>query len=269
MPGYWPASICFFSPSPLGPPAMLTNVGTQSREANISFLTVPGLITPGQRITIGARMPPSQVVSFPPLKGVVPPSGKVMVSAPLSVVKTTMVLLVCPKSSIFLSTRPMLSSICFMPASLTPQSLPPGSPTIAIYLSDSTVVMCMRAGLYQIKKGLPVFLGSLRSTQSLTCEEISSSTVFERSSVSGPSSVPIWFFAVPSGDFIQSTGLRRCQAQAGLGVDGTGNLWNSRDWFLLARRSNALLGRGLVDVGEAHALHRVEVVEVAPELLEP
>src|SRR5262249_12798593 len=82
MPGYWPAPICFFSPSPLGPPAMLTNVGSQSRDANISFLTVPGLITPGQRITIGARMPPSQVVSFPPLKGVVPPSGKVMISAP-------------------------------------------------------------------------------------------------------------------------------------------------------------------------------------------
>src|SRR4029077_11716996 len=79
------------------------------------------------------------------------------------------------------------------------------SPTIAIYLSDSTVVMCIRAGLYQQKKGLPVFLGSLRSSQSMTCEEISSSTVFERSSVSGPSSVPIWFFAVPSGDFIQRT----------------------------------------------------------------
>src|ERR1700722_1087187 len=47
MPGYWPASICFFSPPPLGPPAMLTNVGTQSRDANISFLIVPGLITPG------------------------------------------------------------------------------------------------------------------------------------------------------------------------------------------------------------------------------
>ena len=78
MPGYWPASICFFSPSPFGPPAMSTRVGTQSSEANISFLTVPGLMTPGQRITIGARMPPSQVVSLPPLNGVVPPSGKVI-----------------------------------------------------------------------------------------------------------------------------------------------------------------------------------------------
>src|SRR5262249_13697074 len=55
MPGYVPASICFFSPSPLGPPAMLTNVGSQSRDANISFLKVPGLITPGQRTTHGAH----------------------------------------------------------------------------------------------------------------------------------------------------------------------------------------------------------------------
>src|SRR5262249_40800394 len=206
MPGYWPASICFFSPSPLGPPAMLTKVGSQSREANISFLTVPSLITPGQRITIGARMPPAHVASCPPLKGVVPASGKVMVSAPLSVVKTTMVLLVWPMSSIFLSTRPILSSICFMPASLTPQSLPPGSPTIAMYLSDNTVVMCMRAGLYQTKNGLLVLLGSLRSRKSTTFAEISSSTVLDRSKVSGPSSLHVMFLAVPSEDLHASTG---------------------------------------------------------------
>src|SRR5437867_9882497 len=100
----------------------------------------------------------------------------------------------------------MLSSSCFMPASLTPQSLPPSSPTMAMYLGDSTVVTCMRAGLYQTKNGLLVFLGSLRSRKSITLAEISSSTVFERSSVSGPSSLHIWFLAVPSEDFIQRTG---------------------------------------------------------------
>ncbi|EXI71474.1 MAG: hypothetical protein AW07_03536 [Candidatus Accumulibacter sp. SK-11] len=57
----------------------------------------------------------------------------------------------------------MLSSICFMPASLIPQSLPPLAPSIASYFGESIVVMCMRAGLYQTKKGLPVFFGSLRS----------------------------------------------------------------------------------------------------------
>ena len=69
--------ICLFSSSPLGPPAISTNVGTQSNEENISLKIVPGLTTPGQRMTHGARMPPSHVVSFPALNGVTPPSGKV------------------------------------------------------------------------------------------------------------------------------------------------------------------------------------------------
>jgi len=33
-------------------------------------------MTPGQRITHGAGLPPSQVVIFEPLNGVTPPSGK-------------------------------------------------------------------------------------------------------------------------------------------------------------------------------------------------
>ncbi|MNL32567.1 hypothetical protein D3C87_1544280 [compost metagenome] len=96
--------ICSFSSVPFLPPAILTSVGTQSSEAKMSVRTVPGLITPGQRMTSGARMPPSQVVNLPPLNGVVPPSGKVMVSAPLSVVKTTMVLSSWPMSSSFFRT---------------------------------------------------------------------------------------------------------------------------------------------------------------------
>ena len=77
---------------------------------------------------------------------------------------------------------------------------------MAMYLSDSTVVTCMRAGLYQTKKGLLVFFGSLRSRKSMTLAEISSSTVFDRSSVSGPSSLQVWFFSVPSEDLHQMTG---------------------------------------------------------------
>src|SRR4249920_1544017 len=100
----------------------------------------------------------------------------------------------------------MLSSICFMPASLAPQSLPPGVPTIALYLSDSLVVICMRAGLYQMKNGLLVFFGSLRSRNSMTLVEISSSTVSERFSVSGPWSLQVWFFSVPSEDLHAITG---------------------------------------------------------------
>src|SRR5947209_15883621 len=63
----------------------------------------------------------------------------------------------------------------------------------------------MRAGLYQTKNGLFVRRGSLRSRKSITLPEISSSTVFERSSVSGPSSLHIWFFDVPSEDLHERT----------------------------------------------------------------
>src|SRR5208283_4906569 len=100
----------------------------------------------------------------------------------------------------------MLSSICFMPASLTPQSLPPFVPTMSMYLSGSTVVTCMRAGLYQTKKGLLVFFGSLRSRKSITLAEISSSTPFDRSRVSGPSSLQVWFASVPSEEWHHKTG---------------------------------------------------------------
>src|SRR5712675_3585296 len=118
----------------------------------------------------------------------------------------------------------MLSSICFMPASLTPQSLPPGSPTMAIYLSFSTVVTCMRAGLYQTKNGLLVFLGSLRSRKSMTLAEISSSTVLDRSSVSGPSSLHVMFLCVPSEDVHARTGRGGVRQVAVLGstAPGTG-----------------------------------------------
>src|SRR3979409_357376 len=107
----------------------------------------------------------------------------------------------------------MLSSICFMPASLTPQSLPPGSPTMAMYLSFSTVVTCMRAGLYQTKNGVVGFLCSVR-----------------------------W-------------GTRRRQANRRLRIHRARYLRDARDRRVHAWRSDRLLGRGLVDVGEAHALH--------------
>src|ERR1700722_10293693 len=68
------------------------------------------------------------------------------------------------------------------------------------------VVTCMRAGLYQAKNGLPVLRGSLRSRKSMTLLEISSSTVSERSSVRGPSSLQRWFCIVPSEDLQEMIG---------------------------------------------------------------
>ncbi len=162
----------------------------------------------------------------------------------------------------------MLSSICFMPASLTPQSLPPCSPTMAMYLSESTVVTCMRAGLYQTKNGLFVFFGSLRSRKSITLAEISSSTVFDRSSVSGPSSLHFWFFSCAVDGRAPEHRARRRQTGRRFGIHGAWNLRHAGDQRVLARRSDALRVRVLVDVGEADLLHRVQVIEVAPILLE-
>ena len=76
----------------------------------------------------------------------------------------------------------------------------------------------MRAGLYQTKNGLLVFLGSLRSRKSMTLAEISSSTVFERSSVSGPSSLHVWFFRAVGGG-ARDHRARRRQAGAVFGIN--------------------------------------------------
>src|SRR4030095_15132996 len=101
------------------------------------------------------------------------------------------------------------------------------------FVVGSTVVMCMRAGLYQTKKGLPVFLGSLRSMKSTTLAEISSSTVFERSRVSGPWSSHVWLFDVPSADWHHRTlrgGVRQIvvfgsTAPGTSGIPGIGVFW--------------------------------------------
>ena len=126
----------------------------------------------------------------------------------------------------------------------------------------------MRAGLYQAKNGLLVFFGSLRSRKSTTLAEISSSTVFDRSSVNGPSSLHVLFAAVPSEERAREHRTWRRQANRCPRIHGAGNRGKSRDRRVHARRGDGLLGRGLVDVGEAHALHRIEVIQVAPEFLE-
>src|SRR5262249_39346093 len=61
----------------------------QSIKEMISLYTVPGLITPGQRTSIGIRKPPSHVVPFSLRNGVMAPSGHSAISAPLSVVYRT------------------------------------------------------------------------------------------------------------------------------------------------------------------------------------
>ena len=89
-----------------GSPAAAAKVGRKSVRDPISLITSPGLMTPGHRITQGTRQPPSQFVSFSPRNGVAPPSGQMHSSAPLSVVKTTIVLSATPRSSTFFSRSP-------------------------------------------------------------------------------------------------------------------------------------------------------------------
>ena len=99
--------------------------GSQERREPVeagedAVLDRAGLTWPGQRMMAGTRKPPSKDVPLVALKGVMPPSGQVKTSAPLSVVKMTIVFSVSPMSSMCCKISPMLLSICAMPASSKP-----------------------------------------------------------------------------------------------------------------------------------------------------
>src|SRR5260370_30178928 len=61
---------------------------------------------------------------------------------------------------------------------------------------------------------------------------------------------------------------RRRQARRGPGIHCAGDLGEAGNWRILAWRSDALLGRSFVDIGEADPLHCVQVIQIAPDLLE-
>ena len=71
-------------------------VGFKSCNEQMSLMTRPRSITPGQHMARGTRQPPSQLTSFSPRDAVASPSGYDSTSAPLSVVKTTKVLSAMP-----------------------------------------------------------------------------------------------------------------------------------------------------------------------------
>ena len=134
----------------------------------------------------------------------------------------------------------MLSSICFMPASLTPQSLPPCSPSMASYFGDSMVVTCMRAGLYQTKKGLLVFFGIVAVEEvddlgrdllvhGLRPLERQRALVLAR-----------LVLRRAVGGRAPEHRARRRQADRRLRIHGAGNLGDAGDRRVLARRRDAL-----------------------------
>ena len=101
-----------------GSPAAATRVGKKSRPDMMPFSTFPAGMWPGQRAIIGTRMPPSMIVPLPAANGVLPPSGQVKFSVPLSVVNTTIVLLSSPSAFSLSITPPTTSSSC----DITPSS---------------------------------------------------------------------------------------------------------------------------------------------------
>ena len=140
------------------------------------FCTESAGMWPGQRAMHGTRKPPSMIVPLHWANGVVPPSGQVKTSVPLSVVKTTIVFSSSPMSLSFCSTRPMSASSCAMPASCSDQ--PFSELRVASHFGERCVTMCMRVGLSQRKKGLPSALAF--STNFSARSRISSSTVSMR-----------------------------------------------------------------------------------------
>src|SRR6516165_6392340 len=95
-----------------GLPAAATKVGNQSRPDTMAFSTLPAGTLPGQRMIAGTRKPPSSAVPFPPANGVLPPSGHVKFSVPLSVEKARIVLFASPLSLRYFTTEPTTSSSC-------------------------------------------------------------------------------------------------------------------------------------------------------------
>src|SRR5262245_17217305 len=171
-----------------GSPAAASSVGNISVCEKISLDSVPGLMTPGHRMKLGTRQPPSQLVSFSPRKGVQPPSGQLKHSAPLSVEYITMVLSVMPSSSSLSNSLPTCPSCSTIPSGYTP------SP---VFPSDSFfrwVKTCMRVEFHQTKKGLPSLLAF--SMNFRLASRNSSSTVSMRLVVNGP---VFSIFCVPSG----------------------------------------------------------------------
>src|SRR6476661_1644301 len=171
-----------------GSPAAASSVGSMSVCEKISLETVPALSTPGQRIAHGTRQPPSQFVSFSPRNGVMPPSGQLHVSAPLSVEYMTMVFSTMLRSSSFFSNCPTCPSCSTMPSGYVP------SPVLPCDSFLRCVKTCMRVEFHHTKKGFSS-LTALSMNLRLASRN-SSSTVSMRLVVSGP---VFSIFCVPSG----------------------------------------------------------------------
>ena len=93
----------------------------------------------------------------------------------------------------------------------------------------------------------------------MTFAEISSSTPFRP--LQGQRTLVLACHVLRAAvGFAREHGTRRRQADRGLGIHRAGDFRHAGDRRVLARRRDGLLRWGLVDVGEAHPLHRIQVI---------
>ena len=93
----------------------------------------------------------------------------------------------------------------------------------------------------------------------MTFAEISSSTAFR--SLQGQRTLVLACHVLGAAvGFAREHGTRRHQADRGLGIDRTGHLGHAGDRRVPARWRDRLLRWRFVDVGEAHPLHRIQVI---------
>ena len=197
---------------------------------------------------------------MPPLNGVVPPSGKVMVSAPLSVVKTTMVLLVLPHVVDLLEDD----------ADIIVHLLHAGfvdAPVLAARLTHHRQVLVRQHGRdVHAGRVVPDEERLVGPTRIVAVEEVDDlggdflvhglrSLQCQRTLV-----LACHVLGGAVGGFACQHRARRHQAERGLGIDGARDLGQARDRRVLARWRDGLLRWSFVDVGEAHPLHRVQVI---------
>ena len=172
-------------------------------------------------------------------------------------------------SSSFLSTTPMLSSICFMPASLTPQSLPP-------WIAEHGLVLRRQHGrdvhARRVVPGEERLVGLLRIVAVEEVDDLGRDFL-----VHGLRSIQRQRALVLARLVLLRAVGRLARRAPGAAASGSSVVFGSTApgtsaspgiGVFLQGGATRLLGRRRVDVREAHLLHRVEVIEVAPVFLE-
>ena len=162
----------------------------------------------------------------------------------------------------------MLSSICFMPASLTPQSLPPLVPIMSIILLRQHGRDVHAGRVVPAEERLAGLLGVIAVEP---VNDVGGDFLVHRFRALQRERTFVLAHLVlrrAVGGLHPKDRARRGHASAGLRVNTARWVRDSGNRNRFAWRHDGLHGRAAVDVREAHLLHGVQVIEVAPELLE-